>query len=100
MTENLQRAKYYRLTPAGKRQLASERSRWGKLASAIARILDPALGRAMASWLKLFRRSNPDRDLDDEIRFHLEQEARLRRIAAQLRWTRRATHDAILAMSS
>lgn len=42
MTENQQRAKYYRLTPAGKRQLASERSRWGKLAGAIARILDPA----------------------------------------------------------
>ena len=42
MTENQQRAKSYRLTPAGKRQLASERSRWGKLAGAIARILDPA----------------------------------------------------------
>ena len=42
MTENQQRAKYYRLTAAGKRQLASERSRWGKLAGAIARILDPA----------------------------------------------------------
>lgn len=42
MTENQQRAKYYRLTAAGKRQLAIERSRWGKLAGAIARILDPA----------------------------------------------------------
>ncbi|MEX1995035.1 MAG: PadR family transcriptional regulator [Steroidobacteraceae bacterium] len=42
LTENQQRAKYYRLTAAGKRQLASERSRWGKLAGAIARILDPA----------------------------------------------------------
>jgi PadR family transcriptional regulator PadR len=42
MTENQQRAKYYRLTATGKRQLASERSRWGKLAGAIARILDPA----------------------------------------------------------
>ena len=42
ITENQQRAKYYRLTAAGKRQLASERSRWRTLAGAIARILDPA----------------------------------------------------------
>jgi PadR family transcriptional regulator len=42
VTENQQRAKYYRLTAAGKRQLASERSRWGRLTGAIARILDPA----------------------------------------------------------
>lgn len=42
LTENQQRAKYYRLTAAGKKQLAAERSRWGRLAGAIARILDPA----------------------------------------------------------
>jgi transcriptional regulator len=42
MTENKQRAKYYRLTAAGKRQLADERSRWGQLVGAIARIMDPA----------------------------------------------------------
>jgi PadR family transcriptional regulator PadR len=42
MTENQQRAKYYRLTASGKRQLSSERSRWARLAGAIARILDPA----------------------------------------------------------
>jgi PadR family transcriptional regulator PadR len=42
MTENQQRAKYYRLTAAGKKQLASERSKWSRLAGAIARILDPA----------------------------------------------------------
>jgi transcriptional regulator len=42
ITENKQRAKYYRLTAAGKRQLAEERSSWGQLAGAIARILDPA----------------------------------------------------------
>ena len=42
MTENKQRAKYYRLTAAGKRQLASERSRWQQLVATIARILDPA----------------------------------------------------------
>jgi PadR family transcriptional regulator, regulatory protein PadR len=42
LTENQQRAKYYRLTAAGKRQLASERSRWTQLVGAIAKIMDPA----------------------------------------------------------
>jgi len=41
LTENKQRAKYYRLTPAGRKQLASERSRWAQLVGAIGRILDP-----------------------------------------------------------
>ncbi len=34
-----QRAKYYRLTPAGKEQLAREASRWTELANAITRIM-------------------------------------------------------------
>jgi PadR family transcriptional regulator PadR len=42
VTENKQRAKYYRLTPAGKKQLAAQRSRWGQMVSAITRIMDPA----------------------------------------------------------
>jgi transcriptional regulator len=42
MTENKQRAKYYRLTAAGKNQLAAERSRWRQFVGAIARIMDPA----------------------------------------------------------
>jgi PadR family transcriptional regulator, regulatory protein PadR len=37
-----QRAKYYRLTAAGRRQLAVERSRWSRLSAAIARVLGPA----------------------------------------------------------
>src|SRR5919108_4748593 len=41
LTENNQRAKFYRLTPAGKRQLASERSRWAQLSGAIAAVLNP-----------------------------------------------------------
>ncbi len=41
MTENRQRAKYYRLTTAGKKHLAAERSRWGQFVGAIARIMDP-----------------------------------------------------------
>ena len=38
-TENHQRAKYYRLTPAGKRQLLSEQQRWAQIVNAIAGIM-------------------------------------------------------------
>ena len=42
VTENNQRAKYYRLTAGGKKQLASERTRWSRLSEVIARVLGPA----------------------------------------------------------
>ena len=41
-SENNRRAKYYRLTPRGRKQLVVETSKWDKLARAIARILRPA----------------------------------------------------------
>ena len=41
-SENNRRAKFYRLTRRGRRQLAIEASKWDKLAGAIARILMPA----------------------------------------------------------
>jgi transcriptional regulator len=41
-SENNRRAKFYRLTPKGRRQLALETSKWDKMAGAIARILRPA----------------------------------------------------------
>jgi len=41
-SENNRRAKFYRLTARGRRQLEVETSKWGKLAGAIARILSPA----------------------------------------------------------
>ena len=34
------RAKYYRMTPAGSRQLAAEKKRWAKIALAIGQILE------------------------------------------------------------
>ena len=40
-SENNRRAKFYRLTPKGKRQLTVETGKWERLASAIARILRP-----------------------------------------------------------
>jgi PadR family transcriptional regulator, regulatory protein PadR len=41
-SENNRRAKFYRLTRKGRRQLTLETSKWDKLARAIARILRPA----------------------------------------------------------
>ena len=41
ISENNQRAKYYRLTPAGKKYLASEQSKWDQLVDAIAAIMKP-----------------------------------------------------------
>ena len=41
-SENNRRAKFYRLTARGRRQLAVETGKWDKLAGAIARILRPA----------------------------------------------------------
>jgi PadR family transcriptional regulator PadR len=41
VSENNQRVKLYRLTAQGKKQLASERSRWEQFAEAIARALNP-----------------------------------------------------------
>ena len=41
-TESNQRAKYYRLTPTGRKQLASEEARWEQLVQAIAAVMRPA----------------------------------------------------------
>jgi PadR family transcriptional regulator PadR len=37
-----QRAKFYRLTPEGKKQLVREESRWAQLVNAISRVMNPA----------------------------------------------------------
>ena len=42
VSEANQRAKFYRLTAAGKAQLAREQDRWSKLVHAIGRIMTPA----------------------------------------------------------
>jgi PadR family transcriptional regulator PadR len=41
-SENNRKARYYRLTPAGKKQLADQSSRWDQLVRAIGRIMKPA----------------------------------------------------------
>jgi transcriptional regulator len=42
MTENKQRARYYRLTAKGRKMLAAEESRWNRMVEAIGRVMRPA----------------------------------------------------------
>jgi PadR family transcriptional regulator, regulatory protein PadR len=46
LSENNRRAKFYRLTRAGRRQLAREASSWEQATAILARFLSPAGGRA------------------------------------------------------
>jgi transcriptional regulator len=41
VSENNRKARFYTLTKTGREQLARERSRWNRLASAIGKVLDP-----------------------------------------------------------
>ena len=41
-SENNRRAKYYRLTAVGRKQLIAETTKWERLATAISRVLRPA----------------------------------------------------------
>jgi PadR family transcriptional regulator PadR len=43
-SENNRRARYYRLTPAGRRQLTEQTNRWDEIVRAVNRILRPAAG--------------------------------------------------------
>jgi len=40
-SENNRKARYYRLTPAGRKQLAAQTSRWEQLVNAVNRVLRP-----------------------------------------------------------
>jgi len=40
-SENNRKAKYYRITPEGRKHLASERNRWEALVRAVGRVLGP-----------------------------------------------------------
>jgi len=42
-SENNRKAKFYRITPSGKRRLTQERTRWESLAQAVTRVLGPAV---------------------------------------------------------
>jgi PadR family transcriptional regulator PadR len=40
VSENNRRAKYYAITPAGRRQLVAEQARWNTITLAVARVLE------------------------------------------------------------
>jgi transcriptional regulator len=40
-SENNRRARFYRLTPAGRKQLSVEATRWNRLVESIARVMEP-----------------------------------------------------------
>ena len=42
LSEANRRAKFYRLTPAGRKRLAAQSSNWARLAAAIARVMETA----------------------------------------------------------
>jgi len=42
VSDNNRRAKFYRLTAAGRRQLAQEASQWARISSGIARVMEAA----------------------------------------------------------
>jgi transcriptional regulator len=42
ISEHHRRAKFYQLTPAGRRQLGEEHSKWAQFARAVGRIMGPA----------------------------------------------------------
>ena len=46
-SENNRKAKYYRLTPEGRKQLAAHKSRWDQVVRAISRIMSPAPGESV-----------------------------------------------------
>lgn len=46
LTEHKQRAKYYRLTPAGRKHLVSEASRWEAMVKAVQGVMRPAEGQS------------------------------------------------------
>jgi len=42
-SENNRKAKYYRLTPAGRKQLVAQSNRWDQIVQAIGRVMKPAV---------------------------------------------------------
>jgi transcriptional regulator len=69
--ESRQRAKFCRITAAGKKQLAADHGRWETMVQAIAwhDAADPRGRQTMRRWRSIFRKHSSD--LDDEIQFHI-----------------------------
>ena len=84
LSDKGKRARYYRITPAGRKQLASEQSKWDAFARAMGLLLKPvdrggmmtSLFRKVTWWLQ--RRRKED-ELREELQFHLAEEVGERR---------------------
>src|SRR5262245_15243582 len=81
VSENNRQAKYYKLTRAGRKQLAEETENWRRLSTAIEQILQASCREGHAMLRKLFHHLRPglrgrniERELDRELQFHLEME--------------------------
>ena len=80
LSDKGKRARYYRLTALGRKQLASEQSKWQAFSRAMGLILNPGgSGGAMTSFFRklrwLTRRPGKEAELQEELQFHLDEEA-------------------------
>ena len=93
LSEKGKRARYYRITPTGRKQLASEQSKWDAFARAMGLLLKPAdRGGTMTSLFRKFtwwlQRRRKEDELREELQFHLAEEAGERRGRRPVRKTR------------
>ena len=80
LSEKGKRARYYRITALGRKQLASEQSKWDAFARAMGLLLKPVdRGGTMTSFFRKFtwwlQRRRKEAELREELQFHLEEEA-------------------------
>ena len=74
VSDNNRRAKFYGLTAAGRKQIEREAESWARTVSVMDRFLAPGTGGAVifGRWLNVVRSRRLDRQLDEELRHHLE----------------------------
>ena len=82
VSENNRKARFYSITPAGRRQLAEERAQWALVAGVINRLLgsEEAMPTFLAWVSRLFGSAGGGRDdaaMAAELAFHLEMQERL-----------------------
>ena len=86
LSDKGKRARYYRITPKGRKQLSAEQSKWDAFARAMGLLLKPAseedamisLFRKVLWWLQ---RRQKEEELREELQFHLEEEMESQRDA-------------------
>ena len=67
------RAKLYRLTAAGRAQLAAEMATWRRFSAGVSKVLLRVMKRSLRSWLW---RVPLDQEVDEELALHLEMRTR------------------------